>query len=36
MRKLGCTVYGLDTITCNDTEYRVMDDYEVEGIRIML
>ena len=36
MRRLGCTVYGLDTITRNDTEYRVMDDYEVEGIRIML
>lgn len=36
MRKLGCTVYGLDTITRNDTEFRVMDDYEVEGIRIML
>lgn len=36
MRKLGCTVYGLDTITRNDTEFRVMDDYNVEGIRIML
>lgn len=36
MRRLGCTVYGLDTITRNDTEYHVMDDYEVEGIRIML
>ena len=36
MRRLGCTVYGLDTITHNDTEYHVMDDYEVEGIRIML
>ena len=36
MRRLGCTVCGLDTITRNDTEYRVMDDYEVEGIRIML
>ena len=36
MRRLGYTVYGLDTITRNDTEYHVMDDYEVEGIRIML
>ncbi len=36
MRRLGCTVYGLDTITRNDTEYRVLDDYEVEGIRVML
>ena len=36
MRRLGCTVYGLDTITRNDTEYHVMDDYEVEGIRVML
>jgi hypothetical protein len=36
MRRLGCTVYGLDTITRNDTEYRIMDNYEVEGIRIML
>ncbi|HRU98619.1 MAG TPA: hypothetical protein P5092_14445 [Ruminococcus sp.] len=36
MRRLGCTVYGLDTITRNDTEYRVMGNYEVEGIRIML
>ena len=36
MHTLGYTVYGLDTITRNDTEYRVMDDYEVEGIRIML
>lgn len=36
MRRLGCTVYGLDTITRNDTEYRVMDDYEVEGIRITI
>ena len=36
MRRLGCTVYGLDTITRNDTEFHVMDDYEVEGIRIML
>ena len=36
MRRLGCTVYGLDIITRNDAEYGVMDDYEVEGIRIML
>lgn len=36
MRRLGCTVYGLDKITRNDTEYGVMDDYEVEGIRIMI
>lgn len=36
LRRLGCTVYGLDTITRNDTEFRVMDDYEVEGIRITL
>jgi len=36
MRRLGCTVYGLDSITRNDTDYHVMDDYEVEGIRVML
>ena len=36
MRRLGCTVHGLDTITRNDTEYRVMGEYEVEGIRIMI
>lgn len=36
MRSLGCSVYGLDTITRNDAEYRVLDDYKVEGIRVML
>lgn len=36
MQKLGCVVSGLDIVTRVDTEFGVMDTYEVKGIRVSI